>query len=323
MNDEFSIEKFSAHLGRVRAENTRIKYVDAANHFLKFLQETRLPFDRLPPQTMGNFVAWLMAKDFAPRSVHVYKAGACYYLRWCEGHGLVPPVLHADTPKAAAPVPNALQGESILAFLRAASKLDEPFRSALLLLPYTGLRSNELATLSLKHSIRKVALPVAGTNRHQEHIVFIIRGKGGLVRLVPILMDGVPIFLSYMKNWRQHVHGDSDWVFPSPGGHISTRTMRHHCAAIRKTVPSPGKLTLHSLRDTYATALWKNGVDMATMTKVLGHKDVKTTYAHYLDVQDSDVLGAIVQRDARLVLQSPSAERAGQAVAYLRNTTPR
>lgn len=329
-SSEFSVEKFSAHLSNVRAENTRIKYVDAANHFLNFLREKQLPFDRLPPQTMGNFVAWLMAKNLAPRSVHVYKAGASYYLRWCEGHGLTTPNLHADTPRPDAPVPNALRGEAILAYLRAASKLSEPFRTALLLLPYTGLRSNELATLTLSKSLRKVALPVRGSDRHQDHLVFIVRGKGGVVRVVPVLLDGAPILLSYLKNWRQHVHGDSDWLFPSaqngPDGepaHISTRTMRHYCAEIRKTVPTPGKLTPHTLRDTYATALWKNGVDVATMTKVLGHKDISTTYAHYLDVQDSDVLGAIVQRDARLVLQSPAAERAAGAVAFLRNTTPR
>lgn len=315
----YAIESFTGYLLNVKAKNTAIKYTDAARHFLTFCEEKKLPFDRLPVNALGDFVTWLLARDLAPRSVHVYVAGARSYLKWCEGHGLATPVrLHADMPKAAQPVPNALRDEALLAYLRASSKLHEPYRTALLLLPYCGLRSEELASLPLS-AVRKVALPLRGTDTHKDHIVFVVRGKGGHVRIVPLLLDGGPIFLAYLKSWRQHVT-EPQWLFPGgpSGHHIATRTIRHYVQEIRKTVPTPNRLTPHALRDTYATTLWKCGIDIPMLTKIIGHKSVQTTYNHYLDIQQDDVVGAIVSKDARLVMQSPASKASASLQDYLR-----
>lgn len=320
----YSLEAFSGYLLNVRAKNTAVKYVDAARHFLRFCEERQLQFTQLPPNAIADFVAWLLARDLAPRSVHVYVAGARSYLKWCEGHGLATPVrLHADMPRAASPVPNALRDEALLSYLRAASRLHEPYRSALLLLPYCGLRSEELATLPLS-AVRKVALPLRGTTTHKDHIVFIVRGKGGLVRIVPLLLDGAPIFLDYLKSWRSHV-SEPQWLFPGSGpsgDHIATRTIRYYVQQIRATVPTPGRLTPHALRDTYATTLWKCGIDIPTLTKIIGHKSVQTTYNHYLDIQQDDVVGAIVSKDARLVLQSPTTSASERLQDFLKKKPP-
>lgn len=321
-DDYFSVEAFRTYIAKVKSKNTSIKYADAANYFRTFVAEKKLPFDNLPPSALGDFVTWLIARDLAPRSVALYVAGAKSYLRWCAGHGLATPVrLHADLPKPEAPIPNALKNETVLAYLHAASKIHEPVRTALLLLPFCGLRAEELATLTLS-SIRRVSLPMRGLSTHKEHLVFIVRGKGGVVRLVPILLDGVPLFIRYLKDWRQHGH-PGDWLFPAPNGeHLSTRTIRYYVQQIKSTMPIPGRLTPHTLRDTYITTLWKCGVDVPTLTKIAGHKSVQTTYNHYLDIQDEDVVGAIVQKDARLVMQSPGQVQSANLLDFLRRTAP-
>lgn len=318
----YSIESFTSYLLNVKSKNTATKYTDAAKHFLSFVAEKGLNFDSLPPSAMGDFVTWLIARDLAPRSVSLYVAGARSYLRWCEGHGLATPVrLHADLPKADAPVPNALRSEALLSYLRAASKLHEPVRTALLLLPYCGLRAEEITSLKLT-SIRKVALPLKGGSGHKEHLVFIVRGKGNVVRIVPILLDGVPIFLDYLKNWRQYAH-PGDWLFPGTNGdYLATRTLRSYCQRIRDTMPKQQKLTPHTLRDTYITTLWKCGVDIPTLTKIAGHKSVQTTYNHYLDIQDEDVASAVVQKDARLIMQTPGQAKSAGLLEFLRQTAP-
>lgn len=318
----FAVGDFFAYLKRVKAHGTAQKYEASAKHFLNFIDEKKIPFDRLPPNTLDQFVAWLLARDFAPRSVHVYLAGAKAYLRWCEGNGMAPVRLHADTPRAADPVPNALRGEAVLAFLREASKLQEPYRTALLILPYCGLRSRELCDLSLSRSVSKVALPVRGTGGHKDHLVFVIVGKGGVRRVVPILLDGVPLFLSYLREWRGKHGGPSDWVFPASGGEqIADRTLRYYCQMISDRMPQniKTKITPHSLRDTYATALWKAGVDTITITRAVGHRSIDTTNNHYLDLQAADVAGVIQQRGARLVALPQTQAQAQNALHYLKN----
>lgn len=321
MNDPvYSLEAYAGYLHTVKSKNTTLKYIDSARHFLSFCEEKKLAFDRLPPNALREFVSWLSAKDLAPRSIHVYVAGAKNYLRWCEGQGLTGTRLAADLPKAPPPVPGALRDDLILGYLREASKLHEPFRTCLLLLPYTGLRGDEMATLPLL-AAKIVELPLRGTNERRAHLCLVVRGKGQEVRVVPVLLDGVVIFQHYMRNWRQHVAAP-DWMFPGPSGSgpISTRMIRHYVQLIRDRVPGASKLTPHTLRDTYATTLWKCGVDPITITKAMGHRNVQTTYNHYLDIQEGDVAGTIVQRNARLVVERPSDQRRPELVDYLRRT---
>lgn len=315
---DFSIESFEAYTGRMKSKSTALKYADAARHFLDFCSERGLRLDSLPPNAMRDFVMWLLDKQLAVNSVHVYSAGARSYLKWCEHQGLaLPPFRATDMPKPPEALPQALRGDAIEAYLAEAAKLHEPFRSALLLLPYTGLRSAELVSIQMSRDIRRISFPVRGTNTHRDHYTFIVRGKGGSVRAVPLLVDGMAIFTSYIKNWRVHVHPETDWLFPGrDGNHIATRSLRHFIQEMRGRITN-GKLTPHTLRDTYTTALWKSGVDVAVIAKALGHKDMKTTFTHYLDIRSSDVLGSVVQKDARLIVQTQDAMRTPAAIAHL------
>ena len=46
---------------------------------------------------------------------------------------------------------------------------------------------------------------------------------------------------------------------------------------------------MHKIRKTYASTLYKQGVDVMTISKLLGHQDVKTTYDNYIyDLEDED-----------------------------------
>ena len=47
--------------------------------------------------------------------------------------------------------------------------------------------------------------------------------------------------------------------------------------------------SMHKIRKTYASTLYKQGVDIMTISKLLGHQDVKTTYDNYIyDLEDED-----------------------------------
>lgn len=118
-------------------------------------------------------------------------------------------------------------------------------------------------------------------------LVHIHRGKGNKDRYVPLPENLLPILRSFWVT-----HRNPQWIFPAPGrGGIHMPTADHPMPissvqiafkdALRKTAISK-KVSVHSLRHSYATHLLENGVDLRTIQEYLGHNSPKTTavYTH-------------------------------------------
>ena len=77
--------------------------------------------------------------------------------------------------------------------------------------------------------------------------------------------------------------GNSPWVFPSPnGGPISPDSVLHMLHRVLKRAGLP-KVRFHDLRHTFATLVLQNGVDVKTVSGMLGHFSAGftlDTYAH-------------------------------------------
>jgi site-specific recombinase XerD len=60
-------------------------------------------------------------------------------------------------------------------------------------------------------------------------------------------------------------------------------------------IPGAGKLRIHDLRHCCGSALIMNGVDLETVRKLLGHRDISTTqrYLHVIDEHMSDAISKI------------------------------
>ena len=81
---------------------------------------------------------------------------------------------------------------------------------------------------------------------------------------------------------RSKTKADSGYVFVNSVGnkHDASKLKR----AFKKAVEEAGieHFTFHSLRRTFGTRLAQAGVDIYTISRLLGHKDVKTTAKYYL-----------------------------------------
>ena len=88
--------------------------------------------------------------------------------------------------------------------------------------------------------------------------------------------------VSVLKEQRKKV-GSSPWVFPSPnGGPISPDSVLHMLHRVLKRAGLP-KVRFHDLRHTFATLALQNGVDIKTVSGMLGHFSAGftlDTYAH-------------------------------------------
>jgi site-specific recombinase XerD len=80
------------------------------------------------------------------------------------------------------------------------------------------------------------------------------------------------------------------FVFHTKDGNMLNRNSVH--ATLRKMIKHSGieqNPTLHDLRHTYASELIRNGVDMKTVSVVLGHSDITTTMNIYVHKSDDDL----------------------------------
>jgi site-specific recombinase XerD len=79
----------------------------------------------------------------------------------------------------------------------------------------------------------------------------------------------------------------------------------HAVPEFKKVVSKPGQqVTLHSLRNSYATHLLGDGVNIATLKELLGHAEVTTTMV-YLHIAQCETIKAhspldtLYNRDAK------------------------
>ena len=144
----------------------------------------------------------------------------------------------------------------------------------------TGLRRGELLGLKwedidLERGDLRVRRQVSRING--EVVEAPLKTKNAY-RTLPLAEDTVGV----LKEQRKKV-GNSPWVFPSPnGGQISPDSVLHMLHRVLKRAGLP-KVRFHDLRHTFATLALQNGVDVKTVSGMLGHFSAGftlDTYAH-------------------------------------------
>ena len=144
----------------------------------------------------------------------------------------------------------------------------------------TGLRRGELLGLKwedidLEHGELRVKRQVARING--EVVEAPLKTKNAY-RTLPLAQDTVDI----LKLQKKKV-GSSPWVFPSPnGGPISPDSVGNMLHRVLKRA-GLSRIRFHDLRHTFATLALQNGVDIKTVSGMLGHYSAGftlDTYAH-------------------------------------------
>lgn len=148
----------------------------------------------------------------------------------------------------------------------------------------TGLRRGELLGLKwedidLETGSLRVRRQIARINK--EVVEAPLKTKNAY-RTLALSADAVDV----LKEQRKKV-GNSPWVFPSPtGGPISPDSVLHMLHRILKRAGLP-KVRFHDLRHTFATLALQNGVDIKTVSGMLGHYSAGFTLDTYTHVTTS------------------------------------
>ncbi len=111
-------------------------------------------------------------------------------------------------------------------------------------------------------------------------VLVVRQGKGRKDRQVPLSPQLLQELRAYWRRYRP-----KDWLFPGvgSGGHRSIGGLQRRVTRAVRALGWNKRVSLHTLRHSYATHLLEAGVDVVTLQHLLGHNDLETT-ARYLHV---------------------------------------
>jgi integrase/recombinase XerD len=162
-------------------------------------------------------------------------------------------------------LPAVLSSEEVTSLLSCVPNLKH--RTFLLTLYAAGLRLNEAAALTIAD---------IDSQRMQLRIA---HGKGAKERLVPLS----PRLLNELREYWKQVRSPK-YLFPGKTFDVplSSTTIQKTCKAAVQKAGIRKNVTPHTLRHSYATGLLEAGVDLLTISRLLGHKSFSTTmiYLH-------------------------------------------
>lgn len=218
-----------------------------------------------------------VAEDHAPSTVHRHFRVIKTLLRWYEVEsapdGWRNPIKRVKAPKVPEQLLDPASLEDLAELVRFAEARE---RAILLTLIDTGLRAGELLALDLTD------FDLA------EGLLMVRHGKGGRVRFAPLGQSA----RRAVRLWIRQRPAGGPALFTSRRGRRLTYAglrMALQRLANRTGVPSP---KLHAIRRAFGLGMLRSGIDLLTVSRLLGHASVSQT-PKYLKQVIADLRAAV------------------------------
>ena len=195
----------------------------------------------------------------------------------------VNPVEYVECPKVKNKEKIPLTGEQVRAMIAKTSNVR--MEAFIMTLATTGMRIAELASVTIDDYNNRVGNTI------------IITGKGDKERRVTFPDEAIACIDKYIWSERS-VHaaktGTNLLFVSNQGTALAAGNMGEQLKKIAKEagIPQWDKVCNHLLRTTCATLALRNGVELPTIQKMLGHSDINTT-TRYAKIADETVANAM------------------------------
>ena len=261
---------------RKLGEKTQYHYLRAVRQFAKYLG--RSP-DTATVEELRNYQLHLVDHGISPVSLNAAITGLKFF---CE-ITLDRPELMAKMQPVRVPrtLPVVLSREEVARLIAAAGNLKH--QTALSVAYGTGLRAGEVIALKV------------GDIDSQRMTLRVERGKGQKDRyamLSPVLLERLRVWWRVARAQGKML--DGGWLFPglNPVEPLSSRQLNRAIKAAATVAGIDKRVSMHTLRHSFATHLLEQKVDIRVIQVLLGHKKLDTT-ALYTQVA-TDILREVV-----------------------------
>lgn len=258
---------------------TQRSYVHAVAKFSRYFGHSP---DQLVLEDVRAFQVHLVSNGISWAALNQTVCALRFFFGVTLGHAEIPErIPYARKPRT---LPLVLSADEVVSFLEAVPSLRT--RTALTTAYAAGLRASEAVGLKLRDidSSRMVM--------RVEH------GKGGKDRYVMLSAQLLTILRTY---WR--LARPANWMFPGRDETrpIDPQTLHAACRSACAAAGLDKRVTVHTLRHSFATHLLEAGTDIRIIQALLGHSNLSTT-ARYTRVANH-AIGRTVSPLDRLKLE--------------------
>ena len=261
---------------------TQSGYIRAVRRFAKYLG--RSP-DTATVEDLRNYQLHLVDHGISPISLNAAITGLKFFFDITLDHAeLMAKMQPVHVPRT---LPVVLSREEVARLIAAAGNLKH---QTMLSVAYgTGLRASEIAALKI------------GDIDSERMTLRVDQGKGHKDRYAMLS----PVLLERLRTWWRVAHAqgkmlDGGWLFPglNPIESLSTRQLNRAIHAAAEAAQIDKRVSMHTLRHSFATHLLEQKVDIRVIQVLLGHKKLETT-ALYTQVA-TDLLREVISPLERL-----------------------
>ena len=180
--------------------------------------------------------------------------------------------------------------------------------AGILLAMYTGLRLGEVCALrwknyqpqdgmlSVESTVRRICCDPAEGSAAKTDLVFGSTKTTSSERTLymPRVVQQLLVLQRqrFRKEFDREPGGEDFIIFSRVGGVMDPDNLSHHFATVLKKLGLE-HIKFHALRHTFATRAIEDGVDVATVSGLLGHSDTTTTMHFYVHPRDEAMRAAM------------------------------
>lgn len=280
-------------LERNLSPNTIEAYRNDLAHLEAFMMRNNLKLENVTLEQLHTFAASLHEYGITPRSQARVLSGVRSFFRFLVLDGVVEndPTELLEWPSLPEHLPVVLTLEEIDRIEDSIdlSKAEGARNRAIIEVLFScGLRVSELVNMKL-------------SDLYLEDRVLLVRGKGNKERLVPVSNKAISDLKRWFfdRNLMKIKPGEDDYVFLNRRGAHLTRTMI--LIMVKRQAEKAGikkKISPHTFRHSFATALLQGGADLRSIQAMLGHEKIDTTLV-YTHISNEQLRKAILEHHPR------------------------
>lgn len=238
-------------------------------HVKRFLLTCNKHPDKIEASDARTYISQMMKRGTSHSYINQFVSA----LRFLFCHVIDKPNLmgRLPRPKPESKLPDILSKQEVFRLLDAVT--NQKHRAILLLTYSAGLRVGEVVRLRLED------IDIG------RRLIHIRQGKGRKDRYTMLSETAYLSIQGYIKTYQPQT-----WLFPGakPGHHLHERSVQKVFDQAHEKAQISKKISMHSLRHSFATHLLEGGTDLRYIQELLGHASPKTTQI-YTKVTNRDI----------------------------------
>jgi len=269
-------EKFCDYSVSIRgySKDTIRRYRFVIKYFYKFAEISDIN-QVTNENTRALFYYGRTERKWSVNTFIVYHKSLLVFFRWCMKQGYMRmeknPIEDVEVPKLEKRLPSKLTRQDALRLLEVVYNFPYDFKflrhrnhAIFSTFIFAGLRKQELLNLRL-------------TDVDIENLtIFVRQGKGGKDRIVPMSCTLALSLKRYIEE-RKRLGKTCPEFFASLNRNMGYTDDGLKRLVVQMCKTMGIKFSIHKLRHTFATLMLEGGCDIFSLSKMMGHSDIKTT----------------------------------------------